>query len=49
MSLLQYAACALNANRSDQGCRGDRADSWDLRESLAGLILSGRFLDEESS
>src|SRR6202171_5977236 len=26
---------AAVVNRSDQGCCGDRADSWNLRESLA--------------
>jgi hypothetical protein len=36
---------AAVANCGDQGRGSDRADSWNLPESLAGFILSGRFLD----
>jgi hypothetical protein len=35
----QTGSNAAIANRTDQGCRGNRTDSGNLRESLAGFIL----------
>src|SRR5258706_14387941 len=41
-----FSKGASVANRSDQGCRGDRTDSWNLREPLAVFILFRRFLND---
>src|SRR5450631_2396169 len=41
-----FSKGACVAYRSDQGRRRYRTDSWDLRESLAGLILLRHFLDD---